>query len=155
MTKDGLIHSAAEMVYGQPLVVPGELFPYDTTADQEQIDNLRRTVRDLALCRPSKPTNPASYVPTDLKSCEYVFVREDAHKPHLSSPYRGPFLALSRTDKSFRVQLSNREDWISIDRLKPAYVDITSHNRDTLTRSGRTSRPPLRFDMSHPNRGGM
>ena len=155
MPKDGLIHSAAEMVYGQPLVVPGEFFPYDTTADPEQIDNLRRSVRDLAPCRPSKPNNPTSYVPADLKSCEYVFVREDAHKPPLSSPYRGPFLVLSRTDKSFRVQLSNREDWISIDRLKPAYVDITNHNRDILTRSGRTSRPPLRFDMSHPNRGGM
>ena len=64
-------------------------------------------------------------------------------------------LVLSRTDKSFRVQLSNREDWISIDRLKPAYVDFTNYNRDILTRSGRTSRPPLRFDMSHPNRGGM
>ena len=155
MPKDGLIHSAAEMVYGQPLDVPGEFFPYDTTADQEQIDNLRRSVRDLAPCRPSKTNNPTSYVPADLKSCEYVFVREDAHKPPLSSPYRGPFLVLSRTDKSFRVQLSNREDWISIDRLKPAYVDIANHNRDILTRSGRTSRPPLRFDMSHPNRGGM
>ena len=30
MPKDGLIHSAAEMVYGQPLVVPGEFFPYDS-----------------------------------------------------------------------------------------------------------------------------
>ena len=29
MPKDGLTHSAAEMVYGQPLVVPGEFFPYD------------------------------------------------------------------------------------------------------------------------------
>ena len=115
MPKDGLIHSAAEIVYGQPLVVPGEFFPYDTTTDQKQIDNLRRTVRDLAPCRPSKQNNPTSYVPADLKSCEYVFVREDAHKPPLSSPYRGPFLVLSRTDKSFRVQLSNREDWISID----------------------------------------
>ena len=134
---------------------PREFFPYDTTADQEQIDNLRRSVRDLAPCRPSKTNNPTSYVPADLKSCEYVFVREDAHKPPLSSPYRGPFLVLSRTDKSFRVQLSNREDWISIERLKPAYVDIANHNRDILTRSGRTSRPPLRFDMSHPNRGGM
>ena len=129
------------MVYGQPLVVPGQFFPYDTTADQAQIDNLRRTVRDLAPCRPSKPNNTTSYVPADLQSCEYVFVREDAHKPPLSSPYRGPFLVLYRTDKSFRVQLNNREDWISIDRLKPAYVYITSHSHDTLTRSGRTSRP--------------
>ena len=40
MPKDSLIHSAAELVYGQPLVVLGEFFPYDTTADQTQIDKL-------------------------------------------------------------------------------------------------------------------
>ena len=80
----------------------------DKTADHAQIDNLRRTVRDLAPCRPSKHNNPTSYVPADLQSCEYVFVREDTHKPPLSSPYRGPFLVLSRTDKRFRVQLNNR-----------------------------------------------
>ena len=72
MPKDGPIHSAAEMVHGQPLVVPGEFFPYATTTDQTQIDNLRRTVRDLAPCRPSKHNNPTSYVPVDIKSCEYV-----------------------------------------------------------------------------------
>ena len=44
---------------------------------------------------------------------------------------------------------------LSIDRLKPAYLDVDDHNRDVVTRSGRTSRPPLRFDMSHSNRGGM
>ena len=155
MPKEGLNHSAAEMVYGQPLVVPGEFFPYDSTADQTQIDILRRTVRELAPCRPSKLNNTTSYIPADLSTCEYVFIREDAHKPPLSKPYRGPFRVLARTDKSYRVQLDNREDWISIDRLKPAYLDITSHNRDITTRSGRTSRPPLRFDMSHPNGGGM
>ena len=155
MPKEGVNHSAAEMVYGQPLVVPGEFFPYDSTADQTQIDILQRTVRKLAPCRPSKLNNTASYVPADLSTCEYVFIREDAHKPPLSKLYRGPFRVLARTDKSHRVQLDNREDWISIVRLKPAYLDITSHNRDITTRSGRTSRPPLRFDMSHPNGGGM
>ena len=112
--KNGLTHSAAEMVYGQPLVVLGDFFPYDTTADQLQIDILRRTVRDLTPCRPSKQNNLTSYVPADLKSCDYVFVRKDAHKPPLPSPYRGPFLVLSRTDKSFRVQLSNREDCVCV-----------------------------------------
>ena len=155
MPKEGLNHSAAEIVYSQPLVVPGEFFPYDSTADQTQIDILRRTVRELAPCRPSKLNNTTSYVPADLSSCEYVFIRKDAHKPPLSKPYRGPFRVLARTDKSYRVQLDNREDWISIDRLKPAYLDMTSHNRDITTRSGRTSRPPLRFDMSHLNGGGM
>ena len=155
MPKDGLVHSAAEMVYGQPLVVPGEFFPYDSPAAEAHVENLRRTVRDLAPCRPSKRNSTFSYVPADLKSCDHVFIREDAHNPPLTNPYRGPYLVLARTNKSFCVQLDNREDWISIDRLKPAYIDVSSHNRDTVTRSGRTSRPPQRFDMSHPNRGGM
>ena len=122
MLKDALIHSASEMVYGQPLVVPGKFFPYDSTADQTQIDILRQ---HLAPCRPSKLNNTTSYIPADFSTCEYVFIREDAHKPPLSKPYRGPFRVLTRTDKSYRVQLDNREDWISIDRLKPAYLDIT------------------------------
>ena len=156
MPKDGLNHSSAEMVYGQPLVVPGEFFPYDSTADQSHAESLRRIVRDLAPCRPSKQhQHTTTYVPAELKSSDYVFIREVAHKPPLSNPYRGPYRVLARTDKSYRVQLDNREDWISIDRLKPAYLDVDDHNRDVVTRSGRTSRPPLRFDMSHSNRGGM
>ena len=156
MPKDGLIHSSAEMVYGQPLVVPGEFFPYDSTADQSHAETLRRIVKDLAPCRPSKQhQHTTSYVPAELKSSDYAFIREDAHKPPLSNPYRGPYRVLARTDKSYRIQLDNREDWISIDRLKPAYLDVDDHNRDVVTRSGRTSRPPHRFDMSHPNGGGM
>ena len=73
------------------------------------------------------------------------------HREHLQSVLE----LLARTDKSYRIQLDNREDWISVDRLKPAYIDVDDHNRDVVTRSGRTSRPPHRFDMSHPNGGGM
>ena len=86
MSKDGLIHSSAEMVYGQPLVVPGEFFPYDLTADQSHAESLQRIVRDLASCRPSKQQHTTSYVPADLKSSDYVFIGEDAHKPPLSNP---------------------------------------------------------------------
>ena len=72
MPKDGLIQSSAEMVYGQPLVVPGEFFPYDSTADQSHAETLRRIVRDLAPCRPSKQhQHTTSYVPAELKSSDY------------------------------------------------------------------------------------
>ena len=121
------------------LVVPGEFLPYDSPAAEAHVENFRRTVRDLAPCRPSKSNATSGYVPADLKSCEHVFIREDAHKPPLANPYRGPYLVLARTNKSFCVQLDNREDWLSIDRLKPASIDVSNHNRDTVTRSGRTS----------------
>ena len=99
MLKEGLIHSSAEMVCRQPLVVPGEFFPYDSTADQSHAENLRRIVRGLALCRPSKQhqhTTSKFYkqvhykFSVELKLSDDVFIREDAHKPPLSNPYRGP-----------------------------------------------------------------
>ena len=87
MPKDGLNHSSAEIVYGQPFVVPGEFFPYDSTADQSHAESLRRIVRDLAPCRPSKQhQHTTTYVPAELKSSDYVFIK-DAHKPPLSNPY--------------------------------------------------------------------
>ena len=155
MPKDGLNHSSAEMVYGQPLVVPGEFFPYDSTADQSHAESLRRIVRDLAPCRPSKQhQHTTTYVSAELKSSDYAFIREDAHKPPLSNPYRGPYRVLEEQTRANAYSWTT-EDWISIDRLKPAYLDVDDHNHDVVTRSGRTSRPPLRFDMSHSNRGGM
>ena len=148
MPKDGLSHSSAEMVYGQPLVVPGEFFPYDSTADQSHAETLRPIVRDLAPCRHSKQhQHTTSYVPVD-----YVFIREDDHKPPLSNPYRGPYRILARTDKSYCIQLVNREDWISIDRLKPAYLDIADHNRDVVTKSGRTTSSSVRHVSSKRGR---
>ena len=84
------------------------VFPYDSPAAEAHVENFRRTVRDLAPCRPSKSNATSGYVPADLKSCDHVFIREDAHKPPLANPYRGPYLVLARTNKSFCVQLDNR-----------------------------------------------
>ena len=58
---------------------------------------------------------------------------DDAVSPPLSRPYIGPFPVLSRTDKVFRL-LRNGKDWpVSVDRLKPAFME-----------SMPTLRPPLR-----------
>lgn len=42
-------------------------------------------------------------------------------RPSVSSKRRGPFQALERRDKDFKLQLGSREEWVSIDqRLKVA-----------------------------------
>ena len=51
---------------------------------------------------------------------EFVFVRDDASKPPLSSLYRGPFQVLSRSEKLFVLQIGDKSDSVSADRLKPA-----------------------------------
>jgi cleavage and polyadenylation specificity factor subunit 1 len=143
--KEGLTHSAAEMVYGEPLTVPGEFFP---STEDVNITQLRTTVRHFAPCRPSHPNaRTPEYVPPQLKTSQYVFVRDDSSRLALSRPYRGPYLVLQRNDKAYKLDLCHRQDWVSVDRLKPAYTSADDHDARTVTRTGRIINPPARLDI--------
>ena len=72
---------------------------------------------------------------TPLKNCLRPTIRQDSVKPSISPPYNGPYRVLKRTNKAYQLDRSGRTDWISIDRLKPAYMEPASF--DTYTRSGR------------------
>ena len=77
------------MAYCQPFVVTGEFIPYDSPAAEAHVENFRRTVRDLAPCRPSKTNAAPSYVPVDLLSCDHVFINEDTQAT-LNKPLQRP-----------------------------------------------------------------
>ena len=78
-------------------------------------------------------------VPAALTSCDYVFLRRDRHRPPLVPPYEGPFRVLKRGTKTFDIEISGDKMTVSIDRIKPAYVDphlppvpvAQSHKRGT------------------------
>ena len=61
----------------------------------------------------------------NLHDCSHVFVRHDAIRKPLQQPYDGPFPVIKRTDKHFTIHMNNRDEVVSIDRLKPAYMDIS------------------------------
>ena len=121
------------------------------------LPRLRETVRKLAP-RPPVPhgTKPSS-VPTALADSRFVFVRRDSHRPPLTPPYEGLYKVLVHGDKSFVLDYGTRQDSVSIDRLKPAFVDpmtpIEAAKRaprgrpptGVETRSGRLVRPPERY----------
>ena len=120
--KSDLDASSAEMLYGENIVVPGDFFPSTNEAESFELTCARRSAAEF---RPFPPRQNfrQSYLPPQLNSCQFVFLREDAHRPSLTPPYRGPYKVLQRSDKAFLIVLQNgREDWISIDRLKPAYL---------------------------------
>jgi hypothetical protein len=71
--------------------------------------------------------NPV-YLPRDLKQAKYGFVRVDAVKKPLQTLYDGPYKVLARNPKYFSLQIKNERSNVSIDRLKPMYLETTTEN---------------------------
>ncbi|XP_069999453.1 uncharacterized protein [Penaeus vannamei] len=117
--KEGLQVSPAEA-----LTVPGEFFPsLDTPTDSEHLTKLRHAVEKYRPCTQTHSTSPPQYLPKLIHSCKYVFVRNDAHGTPLTRPYRGPYAVLERNPKVYRLSIGGKSDWVSIDRLKSAYLE--------------------------------
>ena len=66
-----------------------------------------------------------SFSPTALKNAKFVFVRRDMHRSPLQKPYDGR-TKLYKTGKIFfRIQIGNSGKCVTVDLLKPAYLDET------------------------------
>lgn len=117
--------TTAELVYGTTLRLPGEFLtptPTDFNA-AEFVRILKETMQRVSPAPTSNhDTRNRSFVSLDLKKCAQVFVRQDAVQPPLKPPYDGPFLVLQRTDKVFKLQIGDKTKFVSIDRLKPAFI---------------------------------
>ncbi|XP_066937349.1 uncharacterized protein [Macrobrachium rosenbergii] len=91
--------SSAEKVYGETLVVPGELVTEDR--DDVGTQGLRDRVGKFAPCQKTFTDRTSPFMPPGLSSATLVFVRNNAVHPPLTRPYRGPFLVLGRNKKAF------------------------------------------------------
>lgn len=118
--------SAAEMVFGTTLALPTDFISQptqDTLPDPS--DYVSRLRQYMAKLRPAftRPTNASSHIHSDLATCTHVWVRTDAVRKPLQPHYRGPYAVITRHDKFFTLNIHGKTDSISIDRLKPAYLD--------------------------------
>ena len=148
--KGDLNCSAAEMVYGEQLRLPGEFFSTDVEngiSDPDFVVDLRHRIRQL---RPVPPVwhgeeSRRSFVPQELSTATHVFVRVDAHRTPLQAPYKGAYRVLERRSKYFKLDLGSREDVVSVDRLKPAFLDEpvpdNQDARGTVARAGQRHTP--------------
>ncbi|XP_066958848.1 uncharacterized protein [Macrobrachium rosenbergii] len=108
-------------VYGESLVVPGELITGD--CHNLTVQRLRDTVGKFAPCQRTNTDRTTPFTPPSLSSTTHVFVRNDTVSPPLTRPYRGPFLMLKRNKKAFQLAIHGKNDWVSIDRLKPTLLE--------------------------------
>ncbi|GBM00450.1 Transposon Ty3-I Gag-Pol polyprotein [Araneus ventricosus] len=119
-------YTIAQMVYGQPIRLPGEFFEksksiLDTDTFAKELQKQTELLKPLdTRRRPQK-----NFVHKDLHTCTHVFIRIDRVRKSLEPPYDGPFPVVKRHDKYFTVTIKGKDINISIDRLKPAYLLLT------------------------------
>ncbi|KAJ8398080.1 hypothetical protein AAFF_G00431570 [Aldrovandia affinis] len=121
--KEDLQSSSAELVFGQALRVPGDFIPEPTTP--WVVSSQRPALLNKANAFKPVPTSqhglPRAWIPTDLSTAQYVFIRHNAHRSPLKPPYDGPFRVMETGDKTFSVDVGGKPERITVDRLKPAH----------------------------------
>jgi len=169
--KEDLNSSSAELVYGTPLTVPGDFL---VTSDESPepatfLPQLRARVGKLAPVPTTQHGTTRAVVPMTLRHSQFVFLRRDAHRTPLQRPYEGPFRVRRHGVKTFELDIGGRSETVSVDRLKPAHLDIDQPvtvaqprrrgrppapatdpppdtSRPIRTRFGRTTRRPVRYN---------
>lgn len=94
------------------------------------------------------------YVPQTLQQCEYVFIRNDMVKRPLTPAHSGPFKVSGWAEIFYTVQRGKTMDNISIDRLKPAFLEQAPTPKKPQNTSGTQSEStapvPLKQTRAEP-----
>jgi hypothetical protein len=103
--KEDVQSSAAELVYGEPLHVPGEfLVPAAPTVEPSIfIQQLRRFMARLRPSPAARHASPTTYTHKDLHDSTHVFLRQDTIRHALEPPYNDPHKVIARTDKTLKI----------------------------------------------------
>nr|CAX83701.1 pol polyprotei [Schistosoma japonicum] len=118
--------SAAELVFGTTLRLPGEFINPHTDSKTLDLGTFADQLRDqMSKLKPinTREQSRATFLPKNLSNCSHVWIRCDKIKAPLSPPFEGPFKVISRKPKYFVIQKQGNIDSVCIDRLKPAYLD--------------------------------
>ncbi|BHF65206.1 hypothetical protein SprV_0200821600 [Sparganum proliferum] len=151
--KEDIQCTAAELVYGTPLRPPSEFVQSSTTNTNIQSTFVQHLKQRMAQLRPTptRLTSKRVFVHEDLKSTPFVFVRHDAVRKSLCSPYDGPYKVLQRMDRYYVIKKADKTDTVSIDRLKPAYLECTPLSVVPPTPSAPSSPdPPVSVPSTQP-----
>ncbi len=143
---------AAELVYGTTLRLPGEFVnPSTSTIDPSSYaDSLKQTMKNLTPTPTRVNTTLPTFISKDLLSSTHVFVRRDSLRPSLTAPYDGPYPVIKRRTKQFIINRNGNRDTVSIDRLKPAFLENNYESCDNPIITSKTPLPNNKPDLAIP-----
>ena len=123
--------SPAELVFGQTMVIPGDLIGGDLEP-QSTLPEILEQVRKNAARPPVQTShhnaNPKHYVPKGLEEASHVWVRiPPAKKTPLGPAFDGPYEVIERGDTCLTVRVGSFNDGTSrtelqhLENCKPAF----------------------------------
>lgn len=144
--KEDLQASPAELVYGEPLRLPGEFYNPSVPSTTDMSDFTAR-LRSFASKIKPVPTSHHDrkkiFVFKELATTEHVFLRDDASRAPLTPVYSGPHKVLERGDKYFKILVKGKTVTVTIDRLKPAHFLAENLSPPSQTSVVPTSSPTV------------
>ena len=156
MIKEDLRACAADMLFGQSLQLPGDLFlPHAQSSHSENpsASHIIASMRQFAEALQPLPTRvertrPVHY-PPELQSCTHVFIRNDPIHPNLTPAYSGPYEVIPRNTFTFKVMKHNRLISVNVNNVKPGIV--ISSASDNTSDSTAMSSPLISAQDLHPS----
>lgn len=150
IVKEDLKASPAELTYGKTLNLPGQFFS-ESKEQITDVDFVKKFKRMMNKVRPTETTfhdKPSVFIHPKLQTAKYVFVRVDSHKTPLQAPYNGPFEVLNHGENFFKLNIKGKNQNVSIDRLKPAFVEMSVE--DAANQQKNATKTTNTFDESEP-----
>lgn len=117
--KEDIKSTAAEMVFGTTLQLPGEFFTQhnqNATSASNYVSCLRKHMAKLFFTLSCVHSNVA-YLPPNINVSEFVIVCQDMIMKSLQPNYDELYKVLERSDKFFIIDKNNKRNSVSIDRL--------------------------------------
>ncbi|GFS63454.1 pol polyprotein [Trichonephila inaurata madagascariensis] len=105
------------------------------------VENLNSHFDSIRPSLASSHSKKSVFVHPALKDCSHISIRNDTVRKRLQAPYDGPFRILHRTDKTFDVDINGRKSTISIDRVKPAFLERYLEHPPVVTETVRSDKP--------------
>jgi hypothetical protein len=146
--RDDLKSTSAELVYGEPLRLPGEFLTSKDNAAKfddaaEFIKDLRHHIQQIRPVNGTRHGEKKNFFFKDLATTEYVFIRHNGPKNGIQMPCDGPYRVISRNKKTFVIDIKKKKVRVTIDRLKPAYIIVDDHSKEDVSREIQISTPNI------------
>jgi len=109
--------SSAELVYGSPLRLPGQLPDKTAVAEGTAVPPAVRAGLPTRLQQSGGERAPPA-VPAALSGATHVYIRRGNTGPPLTPLYSGPYVVRRREPKFFTLIIGGKHETVSVERLK-------------------------------------